>query len=95
MRAMIVAELEKHPGQALITVALGDSPNDAAMLNAADVAVVIKSGKSSLIHCPEARRIVHTTLPGPAGWNTAMREILTLYDADQLINDSTPTTTTD
>lgn len=86
MRSVLTGELGKNPERAPITVALGDSPNDAAMLNAADVAVIIKSGKSSLIHCPEAQRIIHTKLPGPAGWNEAMLEILALYDSDQLLN---------
>ena len=86
MRSMVFDELELNQQQPVITVALGDSPNDAAMLNAADVAVIIKSAKSTLIHCPEPKRLIHTKIPGPAGWNEAILEILALYDSGQLVN---------
>ena len=70
----------------LITVALGDSPNDAAMLNSADVAVIIKSSKSDQVFCPNAKKIISTRESGPAGWREAIMEILTLHDQNQLIN---------
>ncbi|GJM12256.1 MAG: mannosyl-3-phosphoglycerate phosphatase [Pseudohongiella sp.] len=84
LRSMVVEQRQKNSQQPLITVALGDSPNDAAMLNAADVAVIIKSAKSSLIHCPEPKKLIHTKKPGPAGWNEAILEILALYDSSKL-----------
>lgn len=84
MRSMVFDALEPKQEQPLISVALGDSPNDAAMLNAADIAVIIKSAKSSLIHCPKPQRLIHTQIPGPAGWNEAVLEILALYDSDLL-----------
>ena len=67
-----------------ITVALGDSPNDAAMLEAADVAVIIKSAKSDRIELHQPNRIIRTSRPGPAGWKDAMLEILQLLDSDSL-----------
>lgn len=94
MRSVVVNQLEKILEQPLITIALGDSPNDAAMLNAADVAVIIKSAKSSLIHCSEPQKLIHTKIPGPAGWNEAILEILALYDSDQLENSLTAKATT-
>jgi hypothetical protein len=54
------------------------------MLNASDIAVIIKSGKSNQILCPDAGQLIHTKIPGPAGWNEALLEILSLYDAGQL-----------
>ena len=58
-----------------LTVALGDSENDAGMLEAADVAVV-----RSLRHpFPEARgrqRTLRTRACGPAGWAEAVEQIL-------------------
>ena len=94
MRSMVSDNLEQNRERSLITVALGDSPNDAAMLNAADIAVIIKSGKSSLIHCPAPQKIIHTKIPGPAGWNEAILEILALYDSGQLENSRIAVATT-
>lgn len=68
----------------VITVALGDSPNDAAMLEAADVAVIIKSAKSDRIELHQPNRIIRTSRPGPAGWKDAMLEILQLLDSGNL-----------
>ncbi len=84
LRWMVSKETEQNPESVLHTIALGDSPNDAAMLNASDIAVIIKSGKSNQILCPDARQLIHTKIPGPAGWNEALLEILSLYDAGQL-----------
>lgn len=75
---------DREAGSSLISVALGDSPNDVAMLNAADVAVIIKSGKSDRIAPEGPARVIHTKRPGPAGWHDAMDEILALLDSQQL-----------
>jgi len=70
-----------------ITIALGDSPNDIAMLEAADVAVIIKSAKSEQIVLASPKRIIHSNRPGPAGWQIAITEILQLYQAGELTVD--------
>ncbi|MED5523243.1 MAG: HAD-IIB family hydrolase [Pseudomonadota bacterium] len=65
--------LRRHyPGARLI--ALGDSPNDGPMLDAADIAVVIQSARSDQLH-PKGPTI-RTTAPGPSGWNQAIQDIL-------------------
>ncbi|MFT4863078.1 MAG: mannosyl-3-phosphoglycerate phosphatase [Pseudohongiellaceae bacterium] len=74
------------PLSPLISIALGDSPNDEAMLNSADIAVIIKSAKSDQVSCPNAKLTIKTSKPGPAGWNQAIFEILSLYDTNQLIH---------
>jgi mannosyl-3-phosphoglycerate phosphatase len=71
-------------GQANIrTIALGDSPNDERMLNAADIAVVIKSARSEALLVSGPQRIIRTELPGPAGWQWAMDRILSANNAAQ------------
>lgn len=64
----------------VIMIALGDSPNDAAMLNAADIAVVIQSGQSDSIDVSGPSRIIRTTQPGPEGWQQAMTTIMSELD---------------
>ncbi len=67
--------LEERRGRALTSIALGDGPNDLQMLEAADVAVVVANPDSDPI-APQADRILWTRLPGPAGWNEAILELL-------------------
>ncbi|NKI18012.1 HAD-IIB family hydrolase [Spongiibacter sp. KMU-166] len=63
-------------GEAL-TVALGDSHNDVAMLQAADIAVVVRSPHHvpPVIKSPSGEVII-TEGYGPSGWNEALRAIL-------------------
>ena len=60
-------------------VALGDSPNDLAMLSAADSAVVIPNPRHPAGLDPAASRVIRATQPGPRGWNTALQELLQPY----------------
>ncbi|MCY4358792.1 MAG: HAD-IIB family hydrolase [Gammaproteobacteria bacterium] len=71
-------------GSDAITVALGDSPNDYAMLNAADIAVIIKSAKSDQIELNKPQYIIRSQWPGPAGWQEAIMEILSRMDSGKL-----------
>ncbi len=63
-------------GTTCTIIALGDSPNDIAMLDHADIAVVIASPKSDQIVLTRPGQIIRTRLPGPEGWNAAIQEIL-------------------
>ena len=66
----------------VVTIALGDSPNDQAMLNAADIAVVIKSAQSAAINVTSAGRLLRTEQPGPQGWQWAITKIITELDGE-------------
>ncbi len=66
-------------------VALGDSPNDLSLLNAADVAVVIKSDKSDQLDSLGPATVIHTNIPGPAGWNEGIKQFLNLLDSQHLL----------
>ncbi|MEE4662037.1 MAG: HAD-IIB family hydrolase [Halieaceae bacterium] len=65
---------ERYAGARII--ALGDSPNDEAMLSAADIAVIIKSARSESMRAEGAGRVLRTTLPGPDGWREAVLPLL-------------------
>ena len=68
----------KSAYQQVVTVALGDGPNDIPMLLAADIPVIVSnaaSGRTSEVHerVPHARV---TAGQGPAGWREAIEEVL-------------------
>ena len=65
----------QYPSESFTTVALGDSPNDADMLEAVDIAVVIQSARSASVQPAQPRRVIRTDRPGPAGWQQAMEEV--------------------
>lgn len=60
---------------ALVTIALGDSDNDRAMLEAADRAIVIRSP----VHAPPETHHPHlriSTRTGPEGWAESLSQVL-------------------
>ena len=59
-----------------VTVALGDSPNDEAMLDEADIAVIVRSEHSDRIALSRPQRVIRTEKPGSAGWQEAMEALL-------------------
>lgn len=65
-----------HLGGDWQTIALGDSPNDELMLNAADIAVVIQSPRSADVRVDQCKQVIHTQLSGPEGWQWAMDKLL-------------------
>jgi mannosyl-3-phosphoglycerate phosphatase len=58
------------------TVALGDSPNDLAMLRAADVPVIVRRKRGEPIALPDRPDARITPSPGPAGWNRVILDLL-------------------
>lgn len=62
-------------GDTPTVIALGDSDNDIAMLEAADIAVVIRNPNRP---APEVRapEVIYSRAAGPAGWNDVIQTLL-------------------
>ena len=65
-----------HSSTPTTVIALGDSENDRSMLQAADIAVVIKRHDGTHLDCAGMKRTIYTEQAGPHGWNAAVLEIL-------------------
>lgn len=66
------------------SVALGDSPNDAPMLQAADIAVVIRRKDGGCLQLDTLGSKIVTRASGPAGWNEFFTDNL-----DRLVSEGT------
>jgi mannosyl-3-phosphoglycerate phosphatase len=66
---------KKYPNKQIVTIGLGDSPNDLAMLETVDISIVIKSGRSTKMKLNNTRAIF-STKEGPAGWNEEILKLL-------------------
>lgn len=75
-RGILTKKNESDVNGRLITVALGDSPNDQGMLDSVDVAVIIRSDRSEKIALHHPKRVIRTTRRGPEGWQEAMDRII-------------------
>ena len=69
---------ELEPDTEWQVIALGDSANDTAMLEAADIAVVIPHSDGAHIS-RKAPRVVHAPFPATKGWNAAILSLLDEY----------------
>ncbi len=67
---------ETSPQDTWATVALGDSPNDQGMLNAADIAVLIPHQSGAKLTEATAKYVIKATRIASAGWNEAIIDIL-------------------
>lgn len=63
----------------LITIALGDSPNDQHMLEETDIAVVVRGINSESVSLPSQSRAIRSIKTGPAGWNECVLNLLIEY----------------
>jgi len=62
--------------RATVSIALGDSNNDVAMLEASDIAVRIKSPTHNFPTLTRTSGIYDSTLMGPSGWSECLSKIL-------------------
>ena len=69
------------PEKELMSVSLGDGPNDLGMLATTDIAVIIPGHHGQPMPLCSNNRVLRPAATGPAGWNDAMLEILAEYSA--------------
>lgn len=72
-------QYQEHGDGPLIAIALGDSPNDQQMLEAADIPVVIRGVNSEQVQLPSAKHAMRSLKPGPEGWNECVLNLLFEY----------------
>ncbi len=77
VRAVVAHYKDKYPDHQIISIALGDGPNDSAMLACVDYGVRIpnENGHSFEIDKPEGY-IIDASEPGPRGWNASINTLL-------------------
>ncbi len=75
MDYVVKAAAEWNPDYDIVSIALGDGPNDLAMIEAADFGVIMPNPEGVTIEStnPHVRT---APLPGPEGWVIAVTEIL-------------------
>jgi mannosyl-3-phosphoglycerate phosphatase len=66
---------KKYPSKKIISVGLGDSPNDLPMLETVDIAIVVKSGRSAEMKLNN-KNTIFSKQEGPSGWNEEILKLL-------------------
>jgi mannosyl-3-phosphoglycerate phosphatase len=75
----IPIELYKRKFGEIITIAIGDSPNDIPMLKKVDYPVIVRKPDGSYDRQIKAPNIIKADGIGPNGWNNAVLKILSAY----------------
>lgn len=76
MDYIIKVTAERKADSKIVAIALGDGPNDLAMIEAADVGVIMPNPEGVTITSTKSH-VRTAPFPGPEGWVIAVREILT------------------
>lgn len=79
VRFLLKKYREQDPVCRLVSIALGDSPNDQHMLEQADVAVIVRGVHSDRVVLPSQSRAIRSLKAGPGGWNDCILNLLIEY----------------
>lgn len=77
--AQVVAHYQRGSVEPVRTVALGDAPNDLAMLEAADCGIIIANPAHKALPVTERERdgaILRSEQTGPEGWNIMIHQLV-------------------
>jgi mannosyl-3-phosphoglycerate phosphatase family protein len=73
-------QYQRATGKIFTLVALGDSDNDIDMLEAADIAIVVRSPTRDAPKLSAGNKVIYTRAYGPSGWNEALTQLLRTND---------------
>ena len=76
MLDLMSAFAREEPRLPPTSIALGDGPNDADMLAAADIAVIVRAPHGRTIDLGDHPRVIRTEEYGPHGWHNAISQLL-------------------
>ncbi|MGI9221894.1 MAG: HAD-IIB family hydrolase [Woeseiaceae bacterium] len=76
VRQLLEAYALEWPDRKIISVSLGDGPNDLGMLATTDIAVLIPGKHKHPMSLSTDNRVLRPEIAGPGGWNEAMLTIL-------------------
>lgn len=63
----------------VLSIGLGDSPNDQRMLDIVDIPVVVRGVNSDQVRLSSDRHAIRSLRPGPQGWNDCVLNLLVEY----------------
>lgn len=72
----ILKKLYETEGHVLVSVGLGDSPNDFPMLENVDIPVLIKKKDGQYAPCSKVKKVILAPDVGPKGWNRAVLDLV-------------------
>jgi mannosyl-3-phosphoglycerate phosphatase len=78
-RMETIADRYRQSGKSLFIVALGDAPNDIAMLEAADLGIIIPNPAHdgiAALNGEATGKILRADAPAPLGWNRSVLQLL-------------------
>jgi mannosyl-3-phosphoglycerate phosphatase family protein len=75
----------EEPGRSFTTLAIGDSQNDVAMLEAADMALIIRSPVNDMPVIDLHQHCFYSSAYGPEGWAEGVRTVLDFLQNKNII----------
>jgi predicted mannosyl-3-phosphoglycerate phosphatase (HAD superfamily) len=74
------AQYARQSGTTPVSIAIGDSQNDIAMLEAADFAIIIRSPSHEPPPLSRSEGVLVTEGYGPVGWDEGVRKLLDMIN---------------